>query len=204
MGTRSLTGKLSEQLVEAIKRSLPGILKQVEEKLNGLKEELDDMGVPPPASSREKSNYLMTLIADFASDYKNTLSGRYVASAKNQEEIGKGAVIKSKFRNIFNEFMDSKYKCSADYDDDFVKGSLRSHQGDQISGFPSMECFRSLLIPQIAKLKDPIYTTLDEVYQELLELAAELNNKVFYRFPDLLSIVTEVTSKKLGDLKEQT
>ena len=100
--------------------------------------------------------------------------------------------------------MDSRYKCSADYDDDFVKGSLRSHQGDQISGFPSMECFRSLLVPQIAKLKDPIYTTLDEVYQELLELAAELNNKVFYRFPDLLAIVTDVTSKKLGDLKEQT
>ena len=74
--------------------------------MNGLKEELDDMGVPPPASSREKSNYLMTLIADFANDYKNTLSGRYVANAKNQEEIGKGAVIKSKFRNIFNEFMD--------------------------------------------------------------------------------------------------
>ena len=67
-----------------------------------------------------------------------------------------------------------------------------------------MECFRSLLVPQIAKLKEPIYSTLDEVYQELLELAAELNNKVFYRFPDLLSIVTEVTCKKLGDLKEQT
>ena len=40
-----------------------------------------------------------------------------------------------------------------DYDDDFIKGSLRCHQGDQISGFPSMECFRSLLTPQIAKLK---------------------------------------------------
>lgn len=58
----------------------------------------------------------MTLIADFANDYKNTLSGRYVASAKNQEEIGKGAVIKSKFKNIFHEFMDHKYKCSEDYD----------------------------------------------------------------------------------------
>ena len=165
IGTRSLTSKLSEQLVEAIKRSLPGILKQVEEKLNGLKEELDDMGVPPPNSSREKSNYLMTLIADFANDYKNTLSGRYVASAKVQEEIGKGAVIKSKFRNIFSEFIEHNYKCSDDYEDEFIKGSLRSHQGDQISGFPSMECFRSLLIPQIAKLKEPIYNTLDEVYQ---------------------------------------
>lgn len=100
--------------------------------------------------------------------------------------------------------MENGYKCSADYEDDFIKGSLRSHQGDQIAGFPSMECFRSLLVPQIAKLKEPIYTTLDEVYQELLELAAELNNKVFYRFPDLLGIVTEVTCKKLNDLKEMT
>ena len=52
IGTRSLTNKLSEQLVEAIKRSLPSIMKQVEEKLNSLKEELDEMGVPPPVSSR--------------------------------------------------------------------------------------------------------------------------------------------------------
>lgn len=119
-----------------------------------MKEELDAMGVPPPASTREKSNFLMNLIAEFANDYKNTLSGRYVANSKNHtEEIGKGAVIKGKFRNIFHEFTDSDYKCSEDYDDDFIKGSLRSHQGDQISGFPSMECFRSLLTPQIAKLK---------------------------------------------------
>lgn len=42
------------------------------------------MGVPPPASSREKSNFLMNLIAEFANNYKDTLSGRYVANSKNQ------------------------------------------------------------------------------------------------------------------------
>ena len=36
-----------------------------------------------------------------------------------------------------------------------------------------------------------------------MELAAELNNKVFYRFPNLLSIVTDVTNKKLNDLRDQ-
>ena len=61
------------------------------------------MGTPPPASMREKSNFLMGLISDFANDYKNTLSGKYVANSKNQsEEIGKGAVIKGKFRTIFS------------------------------------------------------------------------------------------------------
>jgi hypothetical protein len=60
-----------------------------------LKDKLEAMGQPPPASGREKSAYLMNLITFFANDYKNTLSGRYVANSKNHtEEIGKGAVIK--------------------------------------------------------------------------------------------------------------
>jgi hypothetical protein len=67
-----------------------------------------------------------------------------------------------------------------------------------------MECFRSLLVPQLAKLRDPIYIVLDEIYQELLELAAELNSKIFNRFPDLLNTVTEITNNKLADFKNQT
>ncbi len=100
--------------------------------------------------------------------------------------------------------MKEKFQCSKEYDDEFIKSSIRSHQGDQISGFPSMECFRSLLVPQLSKLKDPTYNTLDEIYQELLELSSELNSKVFSRFPDLLNIITEITNKKILDLKEQT
>lgn len=37
-----------------------------------------------------------------------------------------------------------------------------------------------------------------------MELAAQLNSKVFVRFPDLLNIVTEITNNKLSDLKTQT
>lgn len=67
-----------------------------------------------------------------------------------------------------------------------------------------MECFRSLLVPQLAKLKDPAYSTLDFIYMELVELAGELNGKVFNRFPDLLAMVNDITNKKLSDLKAQT
>lgn len=67
-----------------------------------------------------------------------------------------------------------------------------------------MECFRSLLVPQLAKLRDPTYATLDFIYMELVELAGELNYKVFSRFPDLLAMVNDITNKKLTDLKAQT
>jgi len=35
-------------------------------------------------------------------------------------------------------------------------------------------------------------------------LAGELNQKVFSRFPDLLTLVNEITNKNLLDLKCQT
>jgi hypothetical protein len=55
----------------------------------------------------------MKLIGDFSSDYRNTLSGRYVANSSSQsEEIGRGAVIKAKFRSIFQQFTEVGYKCS--------------------------------------------------------------------------------------------
>ena len=73
-------------------------------------------------------------------------------------------MIKGKFRDIFKEFP-RDHKCSVDYDYEFIKDTLKSHQGDEISGFPSMECFRSLLVPQLAKLKLPIFETLDFIYQ---------------------------------------
>jgi hypothetical protein len=38
---------------------------------------------------------------------------------------------------------------------------MKSHQGDYISGYFSMECFKSLLVPQISKLKQPVHDVLD-------------------------------------------
>lgn len=71
------------------------------------------MGTPPPASAREKSSYLMTLVNSMTDDYKNTLSGKYVANAKIESiEIGKGAIIKNKFKQIFNDYTKDNYKCS--------------------------------------------------------------------------------------------
>ena len=39
---------------------------------------------------------------------------------------------------------------------------------------------------------------------ELVELSGELTTKVFGRFPDLLSMVNDISNKKLLDLKSQS
>jgi hypothetical protein len=60
-------------------------------------------------------------------------------------------------RRIYEEFTALDYKCSKDYTDKQIQQSIQIHQGDQIDGFPSMDSFLFLMIPQIEKLKNPAY-----------------------------------------------
>lgn len=122
----------------------------------------------------------MFMIADFTNSFENTLSGRYDAKSK---AAGGGAKIREDFRTIYEEFLATGYKCSSDYSDEHIDQAIKIHQGDQIEGFPSMDSFLFLMIPQIEKLKLPAEETLEEIYLYLCELALEINKKIFGRFP---------------------
>jgi hypothetical protein len=159
------------------------------------------LGNALPTNSKERVNFLMNMISDFTSSFRNTISGKYVANSK---AIGAGAKIKEDFRKIYDEFIAPDYKCSAEYSDKHIQNAILIHQGDQIDGFPSMDSFLFLMIPQIEKLKMPAYETLEAIYLYLSELALDLNKKIFARFPDVLSLVSEVTNRRLLEQKDKT
>ena len=71
----------------------------------------------------------MMMITDFTNSLENTLSGRYDAKSK---AAGGGAKIRDYFRTIYEEFLDSGYKCSSDYTDEQIDQAIKIHQGDQI------------------------------------------------------------------------
>jgi hypothetical protein len=59
------------------------------------------------------------------------LSGNYYYNIKyvSNEKMTLAAAIKLKFKNILQEFT-KDFKCSADYDDNFIKNTIKSQQGD--------------------------------------------------------------------------
>ena len=97
------------------------------------------------------------MINDFTSSFRNAISGRFVA---NSRAVGAGAKIKEDFKKIYEDYVALDYKCSTAYTDKEIQQAIQIHQGDQIDGFPSMDSFLFLMIPQIEKLKMPAYETL--------------------------------------------
>jgi hypothetical protein len=133
------------------------------------------------------------MILDYTTGIKNTISGKYFSGSK---VVGGAAKIREDMKKIYEEYNALDYKCSEAYTDKQIQQSIQIHQGDQIDGFPSMDSFLFLMIPQIEKLKAPAYDTLETIYLYLSELALELNKKIFSRFPDVLSIVSEITNRR--------
>lgn len=159
---------------------MPAIIREITEKVNALEERLRDLGTALPTNSKERVNFLMNMINDFTSSFKNAISGRFVA---NSRAVGAGAKIKEDFKKIYEDYVALDYKCSTAYTDKEIQNAILIHQGDQIDGFPSMDSFLFLMIPQIEKLKMPAYETLEAIYLSLSELALDLNKKIFARFP---------------------
>ena len=143
----------------------------------------------------------MNMINDFTSSFRNAISGRFVA---NSRAVGAGAKIKEDFKKIYEDYVALDYKCSTAYTDKEIQQAIQIHQGDQIDGFPSMDSFLFLMIPQIEKLKMPAYETLEAIYLSLSELALDLNKKIFARFPEVPSLVSEVTNRRLLEQKDRT
>jgi len=64
-------------------------------------------------------------------------------------------------------------------------------------GFPSVDVFNYLLSPTLVQIKEPALECLQDVYLYLENLAEDIANKVFARFPGLVGEILEVVVKVL-------
>lgn len=112
LGTKSLTTKLSNILMLHIGRCLPAIIKEINMKVEALETRLSELGNALPTNSKERVNFLMNMITDFTTGFRNTISGKYVSGSK---VAGGGAKIKEDMRKVYEDFIATDYKCSAEY-----------------------------------------------------------------------------------------
>lgn len=111
-----------------------------------------------------------------------------------------GAKIKEWFLELYKEYT-GPYDCTKDMGDDHIETAIISHQGDQLAGFPSMDLFMYLIMPEVQKLRMPAEELVDKVHSYLLQLCQDINSKIFMRFATLEQAVAEVTNKILAERK---
>jgi len=208
LGTDTLTNKLTKVFFFHIRKSLPEVLKEINNKVRDCEDRLKYLGTPLPKNQKEKLHMLWQMINSFCENYKNSIRGKYdakhSANTKIGTELSGGAKIKMMFGELYANYMENNYRATSEYSDKDIEKAILIYEGDTIPGFPSFDAFLYLLQPLLEKLKEPAIELLNTVYGFLEETATVILNKQLHRFPMLTDIIAESITKVLQLEKEKT
>ena len=85
-----------------------------------------------------------------------------------------------------------------------MQSAIDLHQGDNLPGFPSIDSFLYLLMPALEDLIEPANECLNNVFNFLEELANDILDRQFQRFPSLLPDIKDIVRNLLEKEKDTT
>jgi len=209
-GTDTLTHKLSRIMYAHIRAALPDIMKEVEDKLKNVDERLKDLGPSLPTTDSQRMQLLWGMINAFVNAFKNKITGKFdmktmqLKAEKHANDLSGGAKIKSVFFDLYKEFCTGDYKATASLQDKDIERAIILHEGDNLSGFPSVEVFYYLVQPELERLKEPAIKCLLDVYYYLEELAHTILEKTFARFPSITGELMAVIQQIMGEERDKS
>jgi vacuolar protein sorting-associated protein 1 len=204
LGTEILTQKCTRIMFTHIKTHLPDIMREIKDKMNQINDRLKDLGPPMPSLPKEKAHLLYNMVTEFCNLFKSTISGKYDARRdRTTKEIYGGARLKMLLENLYREFT-GKYRATKDLTDLDIEKAIIMHEGDSLPGFPSVDVFIYLITPELKKLADPALDLLSECHLYIEQLAEEIAQKVFSRFPGVVGDIMEIVSRVLLNQKDKS
>ena len=78
------------------------------------------------------------------------------------------------------------------------------HEGDGLPGFPSVDVFIFLITPQLEKLREPALDLIHDTYQQLESICQTIVDKIFQRFPTMVSVIMEIIIRVLSKERDHT
>jgi GTPase SAR1 family protein len=203
LGTDVLTQKCTRIMFTHIKTHLPDIMKEIKDKMNQINERLKDLGPSMPSLPKEKAHLLYNMITEFCNLFKSTISGKYDARRdRTTQDIYGGAKLKMLLEHVYREYS-GKYTATKDLSDIDIEKAIIMHEGDSLPGFPSVDVFVYLITPELKNLADPALDLLSECHLYIEQLAEEIAQKVFSRFPGVVGDIMEIVSKVLLKQKDK-
>ena len=201
-GTQSVIDKLTVIFFDKIKEHLPDIIKKMKSKIREAQDELDLLGTPMPIDNIGKMNMMWNLFSEYVNSYKNIIKGKYDKKQHiNMHDEG-GYKIKILFKELLSEYT-GDYRATKDYSDDNISYAITMHEGDSIPGFPSVDAFFYLLKPELEKFRDPVFDCLNDTYNYMEGLSFKIISQVFFKFPNLISIVKDLVVEFIQNEKEK-
>mmetsp|Transcript_123238 Transcript_123238/g.343083 ORF Transcript_123238/g.343083 Transcript_123238/m.343083 type:complete len:791 (-) Transcript_123238:97-2469(-) len=210
VGTPVLIEKLTQVLFKHIRRFLPEIKKEINEKRRSVQDRLDELGGGVPVEEPERVQVMWTMVTDYCEMFRNTIRGKYDRKlqkymcnvhSKDASTAG-GARVRGIMNDFLIDFMD--VNITAEMSDEDIDRAIRVHEGDSLPGFPSPDTFEFLALPHLQKISIPSVECVHNVAAALDVLAQRMAHAVFRRFPKMAEAALAMTQNIIQQEKDAT
>uniref|UniRef100_A0A673ZG35 Interferon-induced GTP-binding protein Mx-like n=1 Tax=Salmo trutta TaxID=8032 RepID=A0A673ZG35_SALTR len=190
--TKCLANKLSNALVNHIKKSLPQMSEKIKEQMGEVKHLLSKLEGGPPLEPAEKRKYLIQVITDFNEQIT---------------QLSKGDIIVEEnlfvlMRKEFAEWMKCLQNDKSNYHkvvQQVVDEYDQKHRGSELPGFSNYRVFQHVVQKLVAELKNPAMTTLQTIRDMVQKQFDHLSKECFKNYPYL----HQVSKRNIETIQEQ-
>ncbi|XP_056294405.1 interferon-induced GTP-binding protein Mx-like [Pseudoliparis swirei] len=177
-----LAEKLTLELVHHIKRSLPQLEVQIQNKLTEIQAKLDRCGVGPPADAAEELGFLIDTVAAFTKDAISLTTGEEI---KIGGRVNIFATLRERFAAWEKIIEDNGIQFNLNIEKE-VSEYERRYRGRELPGFINYKTFEDMVKEQIRQLEGPAILKLKEVADVVAKELSKLAESSLVGFPNLI------------------
>ncbi|XP_016086439.1 interferon-induced GTP-binding protein Mx3-like [Sinocyclocheilus grahami] len=182
---KSLAVKLTQDLVEHIKKSLPQLQEQIKNQLWSVKKALKDCEDGPPEDHEGAKEFLIKTLNGFNEEIKSLSSGEPMT------EKNMFAQLRAEFKK-WNDYLIST-KTSFNNSNELSE----NYRGMELPGFINYRMFQKILQDHVAKLKDPAMNLLNAIKDLIIKQFTDVVSECFQNY----HVLQNTTKDKINNIQ---
>ncbi|XP_057182161.1 interferon-induced GTP-binding protein Mx-like [Triplophysa rosa] len=200
---KCLATKLSQCLVDHIKKSLPLLSEKIKRQIWDLKSELKGCESGPPLDPQEAKNFLITTLTGFNDMIKDLSLGELINGELTSRDLNCEDNLFVQLRAEFKSWNDNLDQTKESFQQSIriFKDHSQKCRGRELLGFSNYKVIEKLLQECLKNLKDPAIESLSVTKDIIHKQFTKVSEQCFKSYPYLLT----VTKNKIDNihLKQQ-
>ncbi|KAG7315752.1 hypothetical protein KOW79_020618 [Hemibagrus wyckioides] len=195
-----LSTKLTQDLVDHIKKSLPLISEEIKKQLLSLSKELSQCEPGPPLDPQQRKIFFINTLTKFNDKINRLTSGDVV----NDDNLF--VILRSEFKKWKNILDDTKGPFHEKVQEVVAEYDLK-HRGRELPGFSDYKVFEMVVQKLVIQLKEPAIETLRAIRGTIQEQFSDVSKTCFLKYPYLQSVamnkIKNIQSKQEAKVEER-
>ncbi|KAM9454799.1 interferon-induced GTP-binding protein Mx1-like [Clarias gariepinus] len=191
-----LATKLTQDLVDHIKKSIPLISDEVKKQLWSLRKELSHCEAGPPLDPLKRKAFFINVITNFYDKINRLASGEAV----NNENLF--ILLRSEIK-VWKDHLDKTKKSFQKMAQEVVDEYDLRHRGRELPGFSDYKVFEMMVQKLVIQLSGPATDTLRAISDTIHKQFSLVSKTCFLKYPFIQSVAMNKIDNTLSNQREK-